>query len=105
MAPASTRRKFFAARLRPATSDSAAAASVFTTSTPVGWYVVHTPTLFNAGNFASGSCRRALTTVPDDLSGIYHAIHDNTATLVCGPKRLTPVRSLGAYIMAPKPQS
>ncbi len=40
-------------------------------------YMASTPTLFNAGTLRPQLSSCYLTTVPDDLSGIYHAIHDN----------------------------
>ncbi|EPN06412.1 ribonucleotide-diphosphate reductase subunit alpha, partial [Pseudomonas syringae pv. actinidiae ICMP 18804] len=40
-------------------------------------YMSSTPTLFNAGTLRPQLSSCYLTTVPDDLSGIYHAIHDN----------------------------
>ena len=60
-----------------------------------------TPTLFNAGTLRSQLSSCFLTTVPDDLDGIYRAIHDN-AMLSKWAGGLgndwTPVRALGAYI-------
>lgn len=40
-------------------------------------YMTSTPTLFNAGTLRPQLSSCYLTTVPDDLSGIYSAIHDN----------------------------
>jgi ribonucleoside-diphosphate reductase alpha chain len=40
-------------------------------------YMASTPTLFNAGTLRPQLSSCYLTTVPDDLSGIYGAIHDN----------------------------
>jgi len=40
-------------------------------------YMSSTPTLFNAGTLRSQLSSCFLTTVPDDLSGIYNAIRDN----------------------------
>jgi len=40
-------------------------------------YMASTPTLFNAGTLRPQLSSCYLTTVPDDLSGIYNAIHDN----------------------------
>ncbi|MGK0221120.1 MAG: ribonucleoside-diphosphate reductase alpha chain [Limisphaerales bacterium] len=64
-------------------------------------YMSSTPTLFNAGTLRPQLSSCFLTTVPDDLSGIYGAIHDN-AMLSKWAGGLgndwTPVRSLGAYI-------
>ncbi|MFN0002814.1 MAG: ribonucleoside-diphosphate reductase subunit alpha [Pseudohongiellaceae bacterium] len=64
-------------------------------------YMVSTPQLFNSGTMRPQLSSCFLTTVPDDLSGIYHAIHDN-AMLSKWAGGLgndwTPVRALGAYI-------
>ena len=64
-------------------------------------YMSSTPTLFNAGTLRSQLSSCFLTTVPDDLDGIYGAIHDN-AMLSKWAGGLgndwTPVRALGAYI-------
>jgi len=64
-------------------------------------YMSSTPTLFNAGTLRPQLSSCYLTTVPDDLDGIYHAIHDN-AMLSKWAGGLgndwTPVRALGAYI-------
>ena len=64
-------------------------------------YMSSTPTLFNAGTLRSQLSSCFLTTVPDDLDGIYRAIHDN-AMLSKWAGGLgndwTPVRALGAYI-------
>ena len=64
-------------------------------------YMSSTPTLFNAGTLRSQLSSCYLTTVPDDLDGIYRAIHDN-AMLSKWAGGLgndwTPVRALGAYI-------
>ena len=64
-------------------------------------YMVSTPQLFNAGTLRPQLSSCFLTTVPDDLSGIYNAIHDN-AMLSKWAGGLgndwTPVRALGAYI-------
>jgi len=60
-----------------------------------------TPTLFNAGTLRPQLSSCYLTTVPDNLDGIYNAIHDN-AMLSKWAGGLgndwTPVRALGAYI-------
>ena len=60
-----------------------------------------TPTLFNAGTLRSQLSSCYLTTVPDNLDGIYSAIRDN-AMLSKWAGGLgndwTPVRSLGSYI-------
>ena len=60
-----------------------------------------TPTLFNAGTLRPQLSSCYLTTVPDDLSGIYSAIHDNAMlSKFAGGlgNDWTPVRALGAYI-------
>lgn len=60
-----------------------------------------TPTLFNAGTLRPQLSSCYLTTVPDDLSGIYHAIHDNAmlSKFAGGTGNdWTPVRALGSYI-------
>ncbi|AYG47627.1 ribonucleoside-diphosphate reductase subunit alpha (plasmid) [Pseudomonas sp. Leaf58] len=64
-------------------------------------YMASTPTLFNAGTLRPQLSSCYLTTVPDDLSGIYHAIHDNAMlSKFAGGlgNDWTPVRSLGSYI-------
>ena len=64
-------------------------------------YMSSTPTLFNAGTLRSQLSSCFLTTVADDLDGIYSAIRDN-ALLSKWAGGLgndwTPVRALGAYI-------
>jgi ribonucleoside-diphosphate reductase alpha chain len=64
-------------------------------------YMSSTPTLFNAGTLRSQLSSCFLTTVPDNLDGIYGAIHDN-AMLSKWAGGLgndwTPVRALGSYI-------
>lgn len=64
-------------------------------------YMASTPTLFNAGTVRSQLSSCYLTTVPDDLDGIYTAIRDN-AMLSKWAGGLgndwTPVRALGSYI-------
>ena len=64
-------------------------------------YMSSTPTLFNAGTLRSQLSSCFLTTVSDDLEGIYSAIRDN-ALLSKWAGGLgndwTPVRALGAYI-------
>ncbi len=64
-------------------------------------YMSSTPTLFNSGTPRSQLSSCFLTTVPDDLDGIYRAIHDN-AMLSKWAGGLgndwTPVRALGSYI-------
>lgn len=64
-------------------------------------YMSSTPTLFNSGTLRPQLSSCYLTTVPDDLMGIYGAIQDN-AMLSKWAGGLgndwTPVRALGAYI-------
>ncbi|NNM11125.1 MAG: ribonucleoside-diphosphate reductase subunit alpha, partial [Pseudomonadales bacterium] len=64
-------------------------------------YMSSTPTLFNAGTLRPQLSSCYLTTVPDNLDGIYGAIHDN-AMLSKWAGGLgndwTPVRALGSYI-------
>lgn len=64
-------------------------------------YMASTPTLFNAGTVRSQLSSCYLTSVPDDLDGIYSAIRDN-ALLSKWAGGLgndwTPVRALGSYI-------
>ncbi len=64
-------------------------------------YMSSTPTLFNAGTLRPQLSSCYLTTIPDDLGGIYSAIRDN-ALLSKWAGGLgndwTPVRALGAYI-------
>ncbi|MEX0618513.1 MAG: ribonucleoside-diphosphate reductase subunit alpha [Pseudohongiellaceae bacterium] len=64
-------------------------------------YMVSTPQLFNSGTLRPQLSSCFLTTVPDDLHGIYSAIRDN-AMLSKWAGGLgndwTPVRALGAYI-------
>ena len=64
-------------------------------------YMVSTPQLFNSGTMRPQLSSCFLTTVPDDLYGIYSAIRDN-AMLSKWAGGLgndwTPVRALGAYI-------
>lgn len=64
-------------------------------------YMCSTPTLFNAGTLRPQLSSCYLTTVPDDLHGIYDSIRDN-AMLSKWAGGLgndwTPVRALGAYI-------
>src|SRR5699024_3424862 len=64
-------------------------------------FMSSTPTLFNAGTLRPQLSSCYLTTVPDDLSGIYSAIHDNAMlSKFAGGlgNDWTPVRALGAYI-------
>lgn len=64
-------------------------------------YMSSTPTLFNSGTLKPQLSSCYLSTVPDDLYGIYNAIRDN-AMLSKWAGGLgndwTPVRALGAYI-------
>lgn len=64
-------------------------------------YMSSTPTLFNSGTLRPQLSSCYLTSVPDDLHGIYGAVQDN-AMLSKWAGGLgndwTPVRSLGAYI-------
>ncbi len=64
-------------------------------------YMSSTPTLFNSGTLRPQLSSCYLTTVPDDLNGIFGAIHDN-AMLSKWAGGLgndwTPVRALGSYI-------
>ena len=64
-------------------------------------YCPSTPTLFNAGTLHPQLSSCFLTTVPDDLHGIFEAVHDN-AMLSKWSGGLgndwTPVRALGAHI-------
>ncbi len=64
-------------------------------------YMSSTPTLFNAGTLRPQLSSCFLSTVPDNLDGIYSAIHDN-AMLSKWAGGLgndwTPVRALGSYI-------
>ncbi|MFN3713990.1 MAG: ribonucleoside-diphosphate reductase subunit alpha [Alcanivoracaceae bacterium] len=64
-------------------------------------YMASTPTLFNAGTLRPQLSSCYLTTVPDDLHGIYGAIQDNAMlSKFAGGlgNDWTPVRALGAYI-------
>jgi ribonucleoside-diphosphate reductase alpha chain len=64
-------------------------------------YMASTPTLFNAGTLRPQLSSCYLTTIPDELSGIYHAIHDNAMlSKFAGGlgNDWTNVRALGAYI-------
>ena len=64
-------------------------------------YMSSTPTLFNSGTLRSQLSSCYLTTVPDDLYGIYGAIQDNAMlSKFAGGlgNDWTPVRALGAYI-------
>ena len=64
-------------------------------------YMSSTPTLFNSGTLRSQLSSCCLTTVPDDLHGIYGAMQDNAMlSKFAGGlgNDWTPVRALGAYI-------
>ena len=64
-------------------------------------YMSSTPTLFNAGTLRPQLSSCYLTTVPDDLHGIFGAIHDNAMlSKFAGGlgNDWTPVRAMGAYI-------
>ncbi|GGH92210.1 ribonucleoside-diphosphate reductase subunit alpha [Pseudomonas fluvialis] len=64
-------------------------------------YMASTPTLFNAGTLRPQLSSCYLTTVPDDLGGIYSALRDNALlSKFAGGlgNDWTPVRALGAYI-------
>ncbi len=64
-------------------------------------YMSSTPTLFNSGTLRPQLSSCYLTTVPDDLYGIYGAIQDNAMlSKFAGGlgNDWTPVRALGAYI-------
>ncbi len=64
-------------------------------------YMSSTPTLFNSGTLRPQLSSCYLTTVPDDLHGIYGAIQDNAMlSKFAGGlgNDWTPVRGLGAYI-------
>jgi ribonucleoside-diphosphate reductase alpha chain len=71
-------------------------------------YMVSTPQLFNSGTLRPQLSSCFLTTVPDDLHGIYSAIKDN-AMLSKWAGGLgndwTPVRALGAHIEGTNGQS
>ncbi len=64
-------------------------------------YMSSTPTLFNAGTLHSQLSSCYLTTVPDDLGGIFGAVRDNALlSKFAGGlgNDWTPVRGLGAHI-------
>ena len=64
-------------------------------------YMSSTPTLFNSGTLRPQLSSCYLTSVPDDLDGIYGAIHDNAMlSKFAGGlgNDWTPVRALGSYI-------
>lgn len=64
-------------------------------------YMSSTPTLFNSGTLKPQLSSCYLTTVPDDLSGIYNAMRDNALlSKFAGGlgNDWTPVRAMGAHI-------
>lgn len=64
-------------------------------------FMSSTPTLFNSGTCRSQLSSCFLTTVPDDLSGIYNAIKDNALLQKYAGgmgNDWTPVRAMGAHI-------
>lgn len=64
-------------------------------------YMSSTPTLFNSGTLRSQLSSCYLTTIPDDLSGIYNAIRDNALlSKFAGGlgNDWTPVRGMNAHI-------
>lgn len=64
-------------------------------------YMCSTPTLFNSGTLRPQLSSCFLTTIPDDLDGIYSAIKDNALlSKYAGGlgNDWTPVRAMGAYI-------
>jgi ribonucleoside-diphosphate reductase alpha chain len=64
-------------------------------------FMSSTPTLFNSGTLRPQLSSCYLTTVPDDLHGIFGAIHDNAMlSKYAGGlgNDWTPVRGMGAYI-------
>jgi len=64
-------------------------------------YMASTPTLFNAGTVRPQLSSCYLTTIPDDLDGIYGAIRDNALlSKFAGGlgNDWTPVRAMGAHI-------
>ena len=71
-------------------------------------YMSSTPTLFNAGTTKSQLSSCYLSTVPDDLSGIFGAVHEN-AMLSKWAGGLgndwTPVRALGSHIQGTNGES
>jgi ribonucleoside-diphosphate reductase alpha chain len=71
-------------------------------------YMSATPTLFNSGTLRPQLSSCFLTTVPDDLSGIYNAIRDNALlSKFAGGlgNDWTPVRAMGAHIKGTNGQS
>jgi len=64
-------------------------------------YMSSTPTLFNSGTLRSQLSSCYLTTIPDNLDGIYGAIKDNALLQKFAGglgNDWTPVRAMGAYI-------
>lgn len=64
-------------------------------------YMSSTPTLFNSGTLKPQLSSCYLTTIPDDLSGIYNAMRDNALlSKFAGGlgNDWTPVRAMGAHI-------
>lgn len=64
-------------------------------------FMSSTPTLFNSGTLRPQLSSCYLTTVPDDLDGIYNAIKDNALlSKYAGGlgNDWTPVRGMGAHI-------
>jgi ribonucleoside-diphosphate reductase alpha chain len=71
-------------------------------------YMASTPTLFNAGTFRPQLSSCYLTTVPDNLDGIYSAIRDNALlSKFAGGlgNDWTPVRAMGSHIKGTNGQS
>lgn len=71
-------------------------------------YMSSTPTLFNSGTLRPQLSSCYLTTVPDDLAGIYNAIKDNALlSKFAGGlgNDWTPVRAMGAHIKGTNGQS
>lgn len=71
-------------------------------------YMSSTPTLFNSGTLRPQLSSCFLTTVPDDLAGIYNAIKDNALlSKFAGGlgNDWTPVRAMGAHIKGTNGQS
>jgi ribonucleoside-diphosphate reductase alpha chain len=71
-------------------------------------FMSSTPTLFNSGTLRPQLSSCYLTTVPDDLHGIFGAIHDNAMlSKFAGGlgNDWTPVRGMGAYIKGTNGQS
>lgn len=71
-------------------------------------FMSSTPTLFNSGTLRSQLSSCYLTTIPDDLSGIYDALRDNALlSKFAGGlgNDWTPVRAMGAHIKGTNGQS